>query len=644
MKNKLILVCLFIAYSVSSGAQTLFSVGNEQVTKAEFLNAFQKNNSEKPTEQSIREYLDLYSRYRLKVKAAYELGLDTTAAQKSEVEDFRNQIIETYMNDQSTLNRLIREAYDRSLKDVRVSHIYVPIDPQHPADTAKAWKMVSNAYNELKRGTDFRNVAAIYSADTSVRTNKGDIGYITSFTLPYDVESIIYNLPAGGFSKPWKGGAGYHIFRKTDERPAAGTVKIAQILLTFPPDADKAQLESVKKTADSISAALKNGASFNQLAIRYNTDKLTLTSTGVMPEFGVGKFSPDFESAVFALSTPGEISKPITTTHGYHVVKLIERKSIKPDTLEGELLSVWKSKVENDERIEIAKREAARKILAATGLKRAAINQKNLFIYSDSVFHEKKLPSLAGIKNETPLFIFPEAKITVGDWVSYLVNVRHMPSLSAGKTIPQLLEQYKEQVALEYYRDHLEKYNKDFARQVQEFREGNMLFEIMQRNVWDKASADSIGLQNFYRAHAEKYVWEPSADVVFFTAGDLTAAEDLRKRIAVNPSAWRNVISSLDGTVQADSGRYELTQLPAADADNYKAGFLSTPVKKQDEDLTSFLYIVRVYAGKAQRSFDDARGFVLNDYQQQLEENWIQELRKKYPVKVNENVLKTLWQ
>jgi peptidyl-prolyl cis-trans isomerase SurA len=221
--------------------------------------------------------------------------------------------------------------------------------------------------------------------------------------------------------------------------------------------------------------------------------------------------------------------------------------------------------------------------------------------------------------------------------------MRNTPSLSAGKTLPQLLEQYKEQVALEYYRRHLETYNKDFARQVQEFREGNMLFEIMQRNVWDKASTDTSGLQQFYRTHAAQYVWEPSADVIFFTAGDITAATELRNKISVNPHTWRSVISSMDGTVQADSGRYELTQLPPLDANNYKPGFLSVPVKKLDEDLTSFLYVVQVYPGKVQRNFDDARGFVLNDYQVQLEENWIRELKRKYPVKVNESVLKSLW-
>ena len=196
---------------------------------------------------------------------------------------------------------------------------------------------------------------------------------------------------------------------------------------------------------------------------------------------------------------------------------------------------------------------------------------------------------------------------------------------------------------MEYYRNHLEEYNKEFALQLKEFKEGNLLFEIMQRQVWDKASVDSAGLKNYYNAHKNKYWWEASADVVLFTCSDSLAAVNAKAAFLQHMNEWRSIAQNSDGLVQADSGRFELTQLPIA-AGNIKPGFTSAPAKTSSDNITSFVHIVNVYQQRTPRNFDDAKGFVINDYQGYLENKWIESLKKKYPVIVNEAVLKSCWQ
>jgi peptidyl-prolyl cis-trans isomerase SurA len=641
-KTALLSGFLFLFVCVTS-AQTLLTFGNNTVSKEEFLNAFYKNsNTEKPTEKALREYLELYTRYKLKVKAAYDSRVDTEANQLAELNDFRTQVIDSYMNDETAFQNLIKEAAERSKKDIRISHIYIPLNTDNK-DTVKAWKLAQDAYKELQRGTDFGNVAALYSGDTGARANKGDAGYVTAFTLPYQIENIIYALAPGKFSRPFRTPAGYHIVKNTGERKAVGNIKAAQILFAFPPDADDAFKTAAKRQADSVYNALVSGASFNELAFKYNTDRVTAGSNGEMQEFGVGTYDASFENAAFALSQPNQVAKPVLTSHGYHIIKLIARLPVMADSADAAFYDRIKAKVEKDARVKVAKTELTKKILKATGIKMAPVNQRFLAIYTDSILQRKNMPVLAGLDNNTPLFIMPREKIFISDWGNYLSSIRDMPTLSEGKTQQQLLQQFKEMVATDYYRAHLEEYNAEFARQLKEFKEGNMLFEIMQRNIWDKANTDTAGLIAHYNANREKYVWGPSADVIMFSVTDPTIVNEVRQKLTNNINDWKNITVAYEGRVQADSGRYELTQLPTSET-SFKPRSFTTPIVNQSEGITTMMYIVNTYSEKSPRNFEDAKGLVLNDYQQLLEEKWLAELKQQYPVQVNEKVLRTTWQ
>jgi peptidyl-prolyl cis-trans isomerase SurA len=635
---------LFFAFAFGPvSAQTLETIGNQAVSKDEFLKAFQKNNSGKTvTEQSYRDYLELYTRYKLKVKAAYDMKLDTLPNQLVEMKNFRNQVVDSYIKDEETLNKMVNEAFVRGQKDIHLAHILITIPPKAmPADTLGEFKKATEAYNNLKQGKSFGDIASIYSDDPTANSNHGDIGYITVFSLPYEMENAAYNLQPGQYSRPFRTKGAYHIFKNLGERKAIGRMRTSQILFAFPPGASEPIKISVKQKADSVYSLLAKGEDFAELAKKFSGDNLSYQTGGEMAEFGVGKYEPAFETAAFALAKDGDFSRPVETAFGYHIIKRLGKKP-SPTAFDKETADMYRQKVSNDLRNEYAKKSLLQKVLLQENYKRSTVDENNLWIYTDSAIQHKRAPVLAGMNDKTILLSLGKKNVSVNDWLNYIKPLNTQVRPGDNKKNNELFDQFVQSAAFEYYRAHLEDYNKDFAGQLIEFREGNLLFEIMQRRIWDKASADSMGLVKYFEAHKDKYWWGPSADAILFTCTNENAATKLQKKLPDNIQAWRILVDSSGGMVQADSGRFELAQLPMAEKNAFSAGQFTSLLSNQNDNTVTFAYIVKVYNERSPRSYADARGFVINDFQSFLEDKWIAELKSKYPVKVDEAVFRSL--
>jgi peptidyl-prolyl cis-trans isomerase SurA len=228
------------------------------------------------------------------------------------------------------------------------------------------------------------------------------------------------------------------------------------------------------------------------------------------------------------------------------------------------------------------------------------------------------------------------------EWLAYFRSVRGQRpgGIQADK---DLFDKWIEKTAQDYYRNHLEEYNQDFAFQMAEFREGNLLFEIMQRKIWDKASTDSAGLMKYYEGHKDNYWWNSSADALLFTCRDAATAEGLKARLQTHPIvSWRQMADSGATAIQADSGRYDLAQIPNSGGASLAPQTYTAFSTNAADNSVSFAYILDIYRDRAPRNFRDARGFVINDYQNWMEDQWIAELKKKYPVKMDEKVVSGL--
>ena len=627
-------------------AQPLFTYGTKSVSKEEFLRAYNKNNTyEKTNEKALREYLDLYTKFKLKVQAAYDLRLDTLPSQRAELQSFRSQLVQNFVNDESSVKLLVDEAFTRSQKDIRISHIFIPASENDSAAVVeKAKQQIQAAYKQLQAGKDFGEVAMNFSTDPSVKINKGDLGFITVFSLPYALETLAYNTPLGKFSAPYRSKIGYHIFKKTEERRAIGKMKVAQVLLNIPQDADAATRQDFKHRADSIYEAATKGADFGILAAQFSGDNFSFQTKGELPEFGPGRYDPAFEKAAFALSRDNEISHPILSEYGYHIIKRLSHINIPTDKNDREYLTQLREQVVNDPRIEVSKKTMQQKIRKLTGYKKGIFNVMDLWTYTDSVLKDKPVPSKTTIRPNTILFSFTKQNITTNDWLAFRRSTEGVDRFTIGKTNPEILEYYVDLAAMEYYKNHLESFNKDFAFQMKEFKDGNLLFEVMQRNVWDKAATDSIGLRKYFANHKNTYWWQNSVTGMLFTAVNEKTANEALEKLKADISNWRTISEGFEGSVIADSGRFEVEQL-ALPADYKFISKTFTPlIRNQTDTSVSIVYILNHFPERSPRSFEEAKGYVINDYQVYLEDQWIAQLKKKYPIKVNEAVLRSLLQ
>jgi peptidyl-prolyl cis-trans isomerase SurA len=639
-KMYLTLVLTFGAATLFS--QTIFTYGNNAVEKEEFLRAYNKNKTPvTDNEKALRDYLELYSKFKLKVKAAYALRLDTLQQLKFDMQSFSSQVEEGYMNDEKRTNALLDEAIERGQKDIHLIHFYAPLNiGANAVDSGKAYKAMDEIIQSLKEGKiDYTNIAQGVS-DKSLAATGDDIGYITVFSLPYAMENLVYNLKPGNVTAVYRSKNGLHIFKNDGERKSIGKWKIAQILFAIPPDATPTQLKQIEAKADSVYTVLLAGANFETMAKQFSEDRLTALSGGEMAEFGTGKFSKDFETKVFQLQKDGDISKPIFTEDGYHIVKRLQQKPIPADKNDESFVYELKQRIAKDSRINSAKENFVKEITIKTGYKRnGIIKDADLYRYADSVAVNKKVPNYP-INNKI-IFSFTKSAVKGVEWLNFVRDYKLNADVYKGESNASLLDKFISTSILEYYRTHLSEFNEDFNYQMKEFKEGNMLFEIMERKVWGKASNDSIGLRKYYDEHKTKYRWDASADILLFNCSDSKVANDAIEALN-NGKNWKDIAEQSDAKIQSDSGRYELAQLQLTTDKNIPVGFISSPVVNSTDNTTSFVKVLHLFPADQQRSFSEAKGLVINDYQNYLEEKWIAELKKMYPIKVNEAVFQSL--
>lgn len=635
--KKPIFFCSLLLLSATAFAQTLFTVGGERVSTEAFKKAFKKNNPTDSSVQAMQDYLKLYIRYKLKVKAAIAKGIDTLPAQHQEAEQFRSQIAEPYMLDGARIQSLTEEAIDRAKTDVLAAQIFIPFDK----DETTALAQINEAHNMLKKGTPFQDVAAKFPSNNGTQKN-GRIGWVTAFTLPYTPESVLYELKPGTFSAPLKSSAGYHIFRKEAVRPNPGQLSVAHILLTFPPEATAKDSASVLKKADSVYNELLKGKSFADMAKAVSDDNGSFQMGGELAPFTTGENDEVFENAAFALAKDGDISKPVLTAYGYHIIKrmkLIPRSVISTDPLYVESI---RQQIYQDSRSEQARDALIDMVIKKAG-SRLLVPEKDLFDFSEKNLQTDTIVPYNKISTRTPVLATGSRTMDALEWCRYIRVARNpLNNQEKPKSYPELLETMRRYEAMQYYRDHLEEFQPAFAEQFREFKEGNMLFEIMQQEVWNKSSADSAGLSRFYQQNKDKYFWEPSAEAVLLTCTDQMAAGELKRKITANPALWQQITDAMEGRATADSAKMELTQLPISGNTALKEKNFTEQVLQADGTVL-FAYIFKLYPEKHPRSFEEARGFVLNDYQQFLEDEWVKKLEKVYPVTMHEKERKQLF-
>ncbi|MBG9375985.1 peptidylprolyl isomerase [Panacibacter sp. DH6] len=635
-----LLLLTALAVSAAGYSQTLFTYGAKTVSKDEFIKAFNKNpDTTGDRSEKLKQYLDLYVNFKLKLQAATDEKLSNDPAYKAEADNFRTQLTENYINEQADINGLVKEAFLRSQKDILLAHVFVEVKPE--GDTLPGYNRISEAYNALKAGKDFSAVSAEYSSNAAVDPAKGVIGYVTVFTLPYAIENLVYSLPPNTYSNIYRSKAGFHIFKNLGERPAVGKRKVQQILLAVPASFTPEEKAKITALKDSVYHLLKSGASFDKMVQEFSAPNNNYDPSNII-EVGVGQYSQDFEDKVFALKNVGDISEPFENEYGYNIIKLLETMPVNKDESDVMARARLQERVEQDNRLSIARDALIEKWKKQIKYTPATYNAKDLAAYIDSSLKKgRALTAFKGITPNTILFSFAKERISADKWFQYNKDIREMAPYDQHNP-DVLMNQFVKTSADKYYRAHIEEFHPPVAAQLKEFNEANLLFSVMDKHVWSRAAEDSVGLKNYYNQHKDQYKWQPGVSAVIFSSSSKEVIDGIAGAMARNAKDWRAIAEPYSEMATADSSRFEDGQLPLKQPVPMQKGYLSKPEQNETGDTYTLVYVFDVFKDPGQRSFDEARGMVINDYQQVLEQKWITELKKKYPVKMNDAIVNTL--
>lgn len=643
MKISRLLIFSFLFVSAFLSAQTkevLFTIDNHPYYNDEFVRVYNKNLDlvKDDSQKDLDKYLDLFLGYKLKVEKANKIGLQNGLNYQNELKSYRNQLSKNYVNDSKVTNELVKEAYDRMQQEVRASHILVLVDEGAlPQDTLKAYNKVIEIKRRLDAGEDFITVAQQTSEDPSVKENNGDLGYFSAFRMVYLFENAAYNTKVGQVSKPFRTRFGYHIVKVVDKRVNRGEVTVAHIMIVKQNDA--AQNEKAKTTIDDIYKKIQQGEAFESLAQQFSEDKSSAPKGGVLQRFGSGQLSSEeFENVAFELKEKDQISVPFQSQFGWHIVKLIEKHPVRSfDEMKFEL----EEKIRKDERSLLITNSLAKKLRDKyTITKDVKIIAKIKAAVNDDFYSQTwVVPEKSKELNGDVLVINKDKKINAKLFLDFIAakqksNIKTKPIV---RLVDELFEKFTEEQLIAYYNENLENEYPEFKNVMDEYRDGLLLFDLMEKEIWNRAKNDTIGLHNYFANNIKNYQWKKRYSADILSSTDKKTVEKAQKFLKKGKSLeYIREQLNKDGKVNimSKSGMYEEDYDVLSQFENLSKGVTSIVSKDQ------YFFVVNITDEKSAgaKELSECKGKAISDYQQYLENNWVDELKREFSIQVNQDV------
>ena len=455
-------IILLIAFTISSSnllsqkdTKILVTINDNEFSVADFKKVYEKNLDAIDNEESknLDKNLDLYVNYKLKVKQAYDLKLDTLKSYMTEIETYKTQLIAPYLQDKEYLTSLIKEAYDRTKTEIRASHILVRLPKNYTSkDTLSSFLKIQKARQRVLSGESFAKVAKEVSEDPSVSVNAGDLGYFSAFKMLYDFEDAAYSTSNGGVSGIFKTRYGYHFLQNNGTRTSKGERQVAHILIS------------------------------DTTLLGENTK----SKGGVLPRFGSGRMVKSFETAAFSLNNIGDYSIPFKTKYGWHIVKLLKKFPILPFV---EMEKVISDKVRNSGRAKLSDNAVLNRLK----------NEYSITVTESSkkLLQRKDLRSLSKDSLNNTLLTINKKILLQSDFASFIKN-RRLTSFN------DMMQKFIDAEILTYFKENLVNTDSNFAYTLSEYEDGLLLFELMQQKIWNKSS-DTIALKKYYDTRKKSY-------------------------------------------------------------------------------------------------------------------------------------------
>ncbi|TXD84239.1 peptidylprolyl isomerase [Subsaximicrobium wynnwilliamsii] len=636
---KLLITAICLSFSVLIYAQedkkdVLFTVDGEPVMTSEFQRVYNKNLDlvKDESQKDIDAYLELFVNYKLKVKDAKRLGLDKDAQYVKEFNNYKNQLSKNYMTDNKVTDKLVKEAYDRISNEVKASHILIMLD-ENETDTTQVY----NRLLELRQRVLDEGFAPVQKEVHDRETVFAeDLGWFSGFKMVYPFETEAYNTKLGEVSMPFRSKFGFHIVKVWDKRKSLGEVAVAHIMIA------KQQQDSTidpETRIQQIYGKIEQGEKFESLAKQFSDDNSSSSKGGELAPFSGGQLSSKaFEDVAFSLENKNDISKPFQSEYGWHIIKLIDKKEMQSfEDMQSEL----ESRVKRDSRSQLINSAMVKKLKEKYQIKD---HPEALTYFAGTInedFFKRTWNIPEQIESDKIILKIKDDSYTYRDFADYLMSAQRNYSnkpLKPEVVVNKEYEAFLERKLLQYQEAHLEEENEDFAHVLQEYRDGLLLFDLMEQEIWNKATKDSLGLQAFFDTHQSDYVWKDRADGSLLTSASEKEISKARKALkkgdsieAVLTERNKNNASNILATNQV----FEQGDQALPETYNFKNGISEI---FEHNDAYHILITNEILPAGA-KTLKEARGRVVSDYQNQLEKDWLTNLHERYTVEINKAAL-----
>ncbi len=645
-----LLVTFFATILVAQNdeSKVLLTIDNSPISQAEFERIYSKNNQEPSFDKaSLDEYMNLFVNFKLKVIEAEAKGLDTLKSFKTELKGYKQQLEKPYLSDPAADEELMKEAYERMKWNVRASHVLIRCaDNALPVDTLKAYnKIMKVRAQAIKTSADFSALAKKYSEDPSAAQNGGDLGYFTAFSMVYEFETAAYNTEIGKVSKITRTKFGYHILKVIDKKEDSGQVKVAHLMRATPKGSSKEKILEEKTKIFHIYDSLIAGVDFVEMVGKYSDDRGTSTKGGELPYFGTGRMIPEFEKAAFAIKEIGALSKPIQTSYGWHIIKLIDIKAL--GSFE-ELEATIKSKVSKDIRAQKGRKMLISRLKAEYNFTENKKAVEPFYSIIDSTIYEGKWSSEKAVDlNDVMFTISDSVNYTQQDFANYLNNDKlrrvNNPIIVL---VDKEYDRYIEKMVVAYEQSRLQEKYPEFKYLLQEYHDGILLFNLSDEMVWSKAVKDTAGLDLFHSKSQDKYMWGDRVEATIYTLNNdeySGAASKMAAKIGKKNLDYNEIVAKFESKTVSKDSMFQISVIKQkfskgdnelVDSLGWDIGLKSNVVQGKEVVI---VYVNQQIAPES-KMLNEARGLITADYQTYLEEVWIKELREKYKVQINQEV------
>lgn len=640
MQRILLLFIILITLShsnVNASDDVLFTIDDTKVYSSEFKYIYQKNNFNNKADyskKSLDDYLALYINFRLKVKQALDEGLDKNERFLDELSAYEKQLLDSYV-EKNILEKLVKQEYDRSQTDVFISHIFIQVADN---DWDKALVRADDVYKKIKGGLSFEDAAKQFSDDKQTQEKGGKIGWLNSFQMTFpEIEEVSYTMKPGDVSAPVKTRLGYHLIKLNETRPARPKIKVAIIKRYLPvKEATDSAFKAVEDTMKLVYSKLKKNESFESLVQQYSQDEMTKSSGGQMDWFGINTYAKVFEDAAYALKD-GEYSAPVKTSTAWYIIKRLE--TAKPLNFESSI-PLLRTKLQNSALFQYELDKFTAQLKKKYSVKEwtstypefkqrlSSFSAISPYVYKDTSAPAKLLQIEDKTYNEN-------------DFGKKIQGMYYTITPKQGMDrFEVLIEKAAQSFLLEFYKEDIKANNQEYKLLMDEYKNGIMIFALSEKNIWNKASEDTVGLLQYYNDHKTDFNLKKRATVRTITVSNSKQANALYKMIASNRGVSDEMLIEKMKSMGIEQPNINTEVKEAAKTTlDLSKEYVAKP---QFSDNTYKIIQVSNVLPERSRSFDECRGYVVAAYQEFLEKQWVKSLKDKYKVVINTPVLESL--